>query len=90
MIQSGCILFYVITLGTLLEEMPIWDRSLKSSLCIEVLRAQDHTETVVIVAIAIVVVSIEYSGIGFIVVIAPAFEEWIAGIHKVRVVQFNP
>ena len=66
--------------------MPIWDRFLYESLCIEVLQTQHHAEPVVIVGIAIVVVRIERTSIRPIIVIAPTFEERIASVQEVRVV----
>ena len=66
--------------------MPIWDRFLYKSLCIEVLPPQHHTEPVVAVRIAIVVVRIERTSIRRIIVVAPTFEERIASVQEVRVV----
>jgi hypothetical protein len=59
-------------------------------LCIEVLEGKAHTEPVVVVRIAIVVVECEHACLVSIIVIASAFENRIAGGNKVRVVQFNP
>ena len=40
-------------LGSLLEALPIWDRNLYVSLCIEVLHDQSRTEPVVVVRVAV-------------------------------------
>ena len=69
---------FVKTLGTLRKGMPLWDRSLYASLCIEVLLPKDSAETVVAVVVTIIVVRIECSTIRSIIVIASTFEERIA------------
>jgi len=76
-------LFLAKTLGTLLKEIPIWDRNLMF-LCVS--KCQAHTERIVVVGIAIVVVRIEHSCIAAIIVIAATVEERIARIHEARVV----
>ena len=50
----------------------------------------NHTEAIVAVRIAIVVVEIECSSVRTIVVIAPTFEERIVRIREVGVVRVNP
>ena len=84
MIQSKLSLFYAKTLGDVLEQSPLWDRNLYVSLCIEVLTSQGHTEPVIAVAIACIVIEIERTSVA-ITIIAPAYEEWIARIREVRV-----
>ena len=55
------------------------------------LRHEHGAEPVVVVSIAIVVIEREHATISLgIIVIAPTYEDWIARIDKVRVVQFNP
>ena len=50
----------------------------------------NHTEAIVAVRIAIVVVEIECSSVRTIVVIAPTFEERIVRVREVGVVRVNP
>ena len=82
--------YTVITLGILRKEMPIWDRNLYVSLRIEVLESKAHTEPIVVVRITIAIIVSKDTSISSIIVIAPTIEDWIARIHEVRVVQFNP
>ena len=77
-------------LGVPLEKTPLWDRFLKS-LCIEVLQNdQNRTETVVVIAIAIIPVEGQQAGIITIPIIASTFEERIIQCWEVRVVRLNP
>ena len=62
-------------LGTLRKVMPIWDRSLYASLCIEVLHHNDRTEPVVVIAVTVVRVWIEHTSITAVVEIATTFHE---------------
>ena len=48
----------------------------------------DRTETVVGVSIAIVVVEVEQTCIGTIIIVTSAFENRVVRIHKVRIIQF--
>ena len=48
----------------------------------------DRTETVVGVAITIVVAQVEQTCIGTIIIVASAFENRVVRIHKVRIIQF--
>ena len=50
----------------------------------------DRTETVVGVSIAIVVVEVEQTCIGTIIIVASTFENRVVRIHKVRIIQFYP
>ena len=60
-------------------------------MCIEVLSTDQHrTEPIVVIAIAIIAVEIEQTGIGAVAPIATANRERIVQPNKVRVVQFNP
>ena len=66
---------------------PIWDRNLYVSLCIEVLLSDQHwTEPIIVIAIAIITIEIEQTGIAGIPIIATAFEKRIVGSNEVRVV----
>ena len=50
----------------------------------------DRTETVVTATFTIVVVEVEQTCIGPIVVVASMFENRVVRIHKVRIIQFYP
>ena len=74
-------------LGILLKEIPIWDRNLHVSLCIEVLRHDhDRTETIVIIAIPIITIEIEQTSTRAIIVIASTDTERIVKPREVRAV----
>ena len=78
MIQILLSQFFCLPLGILLEEMPIWDRNLYVSLCIEVLENENRTEPVVVVAVAISDIRVEYTCIATIIAIAATFNERIS------------
>ena len=48
----------------------------------------DRTETVVGVSIAIVVVEVEQTCIGTIIIVASTFENRVIRVDKVRIIQF--
>ena len=77
------LLHYAKTLGVLRKESPLWDSSFHTH---RASKWAHHTERIVVVGIAIVVVRIEHACVRFVVVVASAFEERIARIHEVRVV----
>ena len=78
---------FCLPLGILLEEMPIRDRNLYVSLCIEVLLSDKHwTEPIIEIAIAIITVEIEQTGSVRVPIIATAFTERIVHGWEVRVV----
>ena len=51
---------------------------------------ENNTERIVVTATTLVTVEDEHARIGRIVIVAPAFEPWIASGNKVSVLQFNP
>ena len=75
-------IFFVYTLGNLRKELPIWDRNLYISLCIEVLKRKGWTEPVVVVGITIRDVSVEHTRISFIIEIASTIDERIRRINS--------
>ena len=75
-------IFFVYTLGNLRKELPIWDRNLYISLCIEVLKRKGCTEPVVVVGITIRDVSVEHTRISFIIEIASTIDERIRRINS--------
>ena len=50
----------------------------------------DRTETVVGVAITIVVAQVEQTCIGTIIIVASAFENRVIRVDKIRIIQFYP
>ena len=50
----------------------------------------DRTETVVGVAITIVVIEVEQTCIGTIIIVASTFENRVIRVDKVRIIQFYP
>ena len=86
LIQSSCNIIFCNTLGNILQILPLWDRFLLESLCIEVLRSQGDAETAIAVAVTVIVVSIEHTCIRSIIVIASTIGERIARIHDSSVV----
>ena len=60
---NPAVTIFCLPLGILLEEMPIWDRNLYVSLCIEVLENENRTEPVVDAAVAISEIRVEYTRI---------------------------
>ena len=78
--------YTVITLGILRKEMPIWDRNLYVSLCIEVLESKAHTEPTAAARIPKAIIVSKDTSTSTITVMAPTTEDWIARTHEVRVV----
>ena len=72
---NPAVTIFCLPLGILLEEMPIWDRNLYVSLCIEVLENENRTEPVVVVAVAISDIRVKYTCIVPIIAIAATFNE---------------
>ena len=62
-------------LGSLRKALPIWDRNLYVSLCIEVLHDQHRAEPVVVVRVAVSNVWIQHTSIAAVVTIATAFDK---------------
>ena len=62
--------------GNLLKDLPLWDRNLYVSLCIEVLQHnQGRAEPVVVVRITVIAIAIENSSISSIAPIATTIQE---------------
>ena len=72
---NPAVTIFRLPLGILLEEMPIRDRNLYVSLCIEVLENENRTEPVVVVTVAISDVRIEHTCIAPIIAITATFNE---------------
>ena len=70
--DTNLVVFFLITikvivafpLGKILESLPLWDRNLYVPLCIEVLgHGQHRAEPIIVIAIAIITIEIEQTGI---------------------------
>ena len=72
---NPAVTIFCLPLGILLEEMPIRDRNLYVSVCIEVLENENRTEPVVVVTVAMSDVRLEHTCFVPIIAITATFNE---------------
>ena len=72
---NPAVTIFCLPLGILLEEMPIWDRNLYVSLCIEVLQHEHGTEPVVAISVTVSNIRIQHTSSIAVVEIATTYNE---------------